>query len=174
MLIQVEWTNDKKKGKEWINIRDTRVYIFGQILFMKHNHDNDQIEFISKTYGWKGKEKKAIPIPVIELIDTSDKCKSITPHQDPSEKIPLQYFMIEKAKKIKQEVLYDYREFKEEYFDYLRDNVKNGEKLLSKIMKYKKHYSQWIDKYSKIDIDMTETLKSYCTKIVRVYKGDRN
>lgn len=174
VLFQIEWAHDKKKTKEWVNIKDTRVYIFGQILFLKHLNDSDQIDYISKTYGWKGKERKAVPIPVIELLDANDKEKVITPHQDLAEKIPVQYFMMEKAKKIKQDVLYEYREFKDDDFKFLRDNLKNGDKLYAKIVNYKKHYSQWIDKYGKIEVDMTKSLKEYCTKVVRVYKGDRN
>lgn len=174
VLFHIEFTDDKKKPKEWVNIKDTKVYIFGQILFLKHHHDSDQIEFIKKTYGWKGKEKKGIPIPVVELIDTNDENMKITPYEDSEEKIPIQYFYIDKAKKIRQENLYDYREYKDDDFEFIRDNLKNGEKIYAKITSYKKQYSQWIENYSKIDIDMNESLKPYCAKIVRVYKGDRN
>lgn len=173
-LFQIEWSHDKKKAKEWVDLNDNRIYIFGQILFLKHHHDNDQIEFIKKTYGWKGKDRKSIPIPVIELIDANDKNKRITPYEDINEKIPIQYFNMEKAKKIKQEVLYDYREFKEEHFDYIRDALKNGDKVHAKISNYKKHYSQWIEKHSKVDIAMNESIKDYTAKVVRVYKEERN
>jgi hypothetical protein len=170
-LFQIEWTNGTS---DWIDLNKNKMYVFGQVLFLKNHQDSDQIEFIKSIYGWKSKDRKAIPIPVIELIDANDDNKKITPYEDSSEKIPVQYFTIERAKKIKQEVLYDYREFKEDYFDYLKTHVKNGDKLYNEILKYKKQYSQWIEKHSKVDIDIAQSLKSYCTKIVRVYKGDRN
>jgi hypothetical protein len=173
VMFQIEWSGDKK-GTEWINLNNNKIYIFGQILFLKHPHDKDQIELIKDIYGWKEKETKAIPLPVIELINANDKEKRITPYEDPNEKIPIQYFNVDKAKKFKQFVLYDYREFKDEYFEYLKTYVKNGDRLHSEIMKYKKHYSQWIDKHSKIDIDMSESLQPYTAKIVRVYKKERN
>jgi hypothetical protein len=144
------------------------------MLFLKYQKDADQIEQIKKTYGWKGKNKKAVPLPVIELIDANDQSKTITPYEDSSEKIPIQYINQDKAKKMRQEVLYDYREFKEEDLEWIKDNLKNGEKLYSKIMSYKKHYGQWIEKYSKITVDVTKSLKPYTCKILRTYKGDRN
>ena len=172
--FKVEWSGSKQKSTDWINLKDDKLYVFGQILFVKNHNDTDQIDFIKNLYGWKGKDRKAIPIPVVELISANDEEKRIIPIEDPDLKIPLQYFNIDKAKKLRQSVLFDYREYKDEYFSVIRDSIKDGDKLYAKIMSYKKHYSQWIEKHSKIEIDVNESLQKFCTKIVRVYKGDRN
>lgn len=53
-----------------------RSYMFGQILFMKYESEDEQINNINKLYSSKnrdkGKLKKAIPIPIIELLDISN------------------------------------------------------------------------------------------------------
>lgn len=173
-LLHIEWSQNNTKSKEWINLTENRVYIFGQMLFLKYHSNTDQIEQIKNTYKWKTKNKKAVPMPVIELIDANDESKVIKPYEDSSEKIPIQYFNLDKAKKIRQEVLYDYREFKDEDLEFMKENFKNGEKLHSKVLSYQKYYGQWIDKYGKINIDLSKSLKEFTCKILRIYKGDRN
>lgn len=159
--FQIEFASNKKKSTEWVSLKNNRVYVYGQMFFLKYGSSKHQIEQISKNYGWKTKNQKPVPMPVIELIDANDESKRIIPHEDSNEKIPIQYFYQDKAKRIFQHVLYDYREFKDDELEYLRDNFKNGEKLYSKIVGYRKHYLQWVEKHSKIPVDITQSLKEY-------------
>ena len=159
--FNIEFVSNKKKSTEWVSLSNNRVYIYGQMLFLKYSSSRHQIEQISRNYGWKSKNQKPVPMPVIELIDANDESLRIIPHEDSNQKIPIQYFYQDKAKRIFQHVLYDYREFKDDEVEYLRDNFKNGEKLYLKITGYRKHYLQWVEKYSKIPVDISQSLKEY-------------
>lgn len=170
-LFEIKFENDEK---EWIDLEKNIVYIFGQILFLKHPDDEIQIGQIKELYGWKGKDRNPTPIPAIELIE-------VNPHinakeskvEEINEKIPIQYFNNERAKKIKKELLYEYREFREEGFEIIKNHWKDGDKILNEILNYREEYDKWVKKYSSVDIDMSSSLRKYCSKIVRVYKGDR-
>lgn len=171
-MFEIEFKNKKKS---WVNLVENKVYIFGQILYLKYADDGTQSALIKDTYGFIGNKKSPLAIPVIELMDADyhEEGKTRRFDEDSDEKIPIQFFHTEKAKKIKQEHLHDLSYLRESEEEIMKKEWKNGEEIVYEIKKYRNIQLEWVQVNSCIEIDEDSSLRKYVGKVVRIFKEDK-
>ena len=171
-IFEIEFKN---KEKSWIDLAENKVYIFGQILYLKYADDGIQSSLIKETYGFNGSRKTPLAVPVIELIDADYKEEGKIKNFDENseEKVPIQFFNTEKAKKIKQEHLHDLSNSRENEDEIIQKEWKNGKEIVEEMKRYRETYLEWVQINSCIDIDADSSLREYVGKVVRIFKEEK-